>query len=70
MIRQQVRAPKIGDRVGATGQKGAFEIIAITNSPVSMAKLRSVSNPAFVIDVPFGALKFLRDEEPSGKQGE
>jgi hypothetical protein len=58
MIRQQIRAPKIGDRVRAAGQQGTFEVIAVTASPVAMAKLRMVGNPGFIIDVPWGALKF------------
>jgi hypothetical protein len=62
MIRQQIRVPKVGDRVGASGQQGAFEVIEITTSP-AMAKLRSVSKPDFTIVVPWGALKFLGHED-------
>lgn len=68
MIRQQIRAPKVGDRVGATGQNGTFEVIAVTTSPVLMAKLRLVSNPAFTIDVPWGALKFLDGSDATQKR--
>jgi hypothetical protein len=68
MIRQQIRAPKIGDRVGASGQQGTFEIIAVTTGPVAMAKLRLVGNPGFIIDVPWGALKFLRGEEAAKQE--
>jgi hypothetical protein len=64
MIRQQMRAPKIGDRVGATGQSGTFEVIALTTTPVMMAKLRLVGKPDFVIDVPWGALKFHDKKDP------
>ena len=62
MIRQQIRAPKVGDRVGASGQQGTFEIVEVTTSP-AMAKLRSLSNPNFAIVVPWGALKFLGHED-------
>ncbi len=62
MIRQQIRAPKKGDRVGATGQNGTFEVISVTTSPVNMAKLRLLGKPDFTIDVPWGALIF-RDKE-------
>jgi hypothetical protein len=62
MIRQQIKAPKIGDRVGAAGQQGIFEVIAVTTGPVPMAKLRLVGNPAFIMDVPWGALKLLGPE--------
>ena len=68
MIRQQIRAPKIGDRVGAAGQQGSFEIIAVTASPVAMAKLRMVGNPGFIIDVPWGALKFPSPEGATREQ--
>ena len=67
MIRQQIRAPKIGDRVGAAGQLGTFEIIAVTVSPVAMAKLRMVGNPGFIMDVPWGALKFSAPEGDTSK---
>lgn len=63
MIRQQIRAPKIGDRVGVAGQQGTFEIIAVTVSPVAMAKLRMVGNPGFIIDLPWGAVKFPCPED-------
>jgi hypothetical protein len=65
MIRQQIRQPKKGDRVGATGQNGTFEIIAVTTSPVNMAKLRLLGKPDFTIDVPWGALIFRDKEEPA-----
>ena len=65
MIRQQRRAPKIGDLVGAPGQSGTFEIIALTANPMPMAKLRLADKPDFIIDVPWGALKF-RDKEDAG----
>jgi hypothetical protein len=65
MIRQQIRAPKKGDRVGATGQNGTFEVIAVTTSPVNMAKLRLLGKPDFTIDVPWGALIFLTKEDGS-----
>lgn len=66
MIRQQIRAPKIGDRVGATGQNGTFEVVDVTTSP-AMAKLRLVGKPDFVIVVPWGALKFLGPEGAAKK---
>jgi hypothetical protein len=59
MIRQQIRAPQKGDRVTATGQKGTFEVIAVTTSPVNMATLRLLDKPDFVINVPWGAITFL-----------
>lgn len=62
MIRQQIRAPKKGDRVGATGQNGTFEVIAVTTSPFGMATLRLLGRPDITIDVPWGALIF-RDKE-------
>ena len=62
MIRQQIRTPKVGDRVAASGQQGTFEIVEVTPSP-ALAKLKSVSNPNFTIVVPWGALKFLGHEE-------
>ena len=65
MIRQQIRAPKVGDRVGAAGQNGAFEVIAVSTSPVNMASLRLVGKPDVVINVPWGALRFLGKEDPS-----
>lgn len=68
MIRQQIRAPKIGDRVGAAGQQGTFEVIAVTVSPVAMAKLRMVGNPGFIIDLPWGAVKFPRPEDATKEQ--
>lgn len=68
MIRQQIRAPKIGDHVAAAGQRGTFEIIAVTPSPVAMAKLRMVGNPGFIIDVPWGALKFPSSEDATKEQ--
>ncbi len=68
MIRQQIRAPKIGDRVGASGQQGTFEIIAVATVPVAMAKLRMVGNPGFIIDVPWGALKFPSREGATQEQ--
>ena len=63
MIRQQIRAPKMGDRVGATGQNGVFEVIAVSTSPVNMATLRLVGKPDFIINVPWGALRFLNKED-------
>ncbi len=63
MIRQQIRAPKKGDRVGATGQNGTFEVIAVSSSPVNMATLRLVGKPEFTINVPWGALTFLDKED-------
>jgi hypothetical protein len=62
MIRQQIRAPKVGDRVAASGQQGTFEIVEVTTSP-AMARLRSVRNPNFTIVVPWGALKFLGHDQ-------
>lgn len=64
MIRQQIRAPKVGDRVGATGQNGAFEVIAVSTSPVNMATLRLVGKADFIINVPWGALRFLDKDNP------
>lgn len=58
MIRQQIRTPKVGDRVAASAQQGDFEIVNVTTSP-AMATLRSISKPDFTIVVPWGALKFL-----------
>ncbi len=63
MIRQQIRAPKKGDRVGATGQNGTFEVIAVSSSPVNMATLRLVGKPEFTINVPWGALRFVDKED-------
>ncbi len=63
MIRQQIRAPKEGDRVGATGQHGTFEVIAVSTSPVNMVTLRLVGKPEFTINVPWGALTFLDRED-------
>lgn len=65
MIRQQIRAPKNGDRVKATGQNGTFEVIAVTTSPVNMAKLSLLGKPDFTIDVPWGALIFRDKEDAS-----
>ena len=64
MIRQQIRAPKVGDRVGAIGQNGVFEVIAVSTSPVNMATLRFVGKPDFIINVPWGALRFLGKQDP------
>jgi hypothetical protein len=64
MIRQQIRAPKKGDRVGATGQNGTFEVIAVTTSPFSMATLRLLGRPDITMDVPWGALIFRDKERP------
>ena len=69
MIRQQIRAPKVGDRVGATGQNGTFEVVAVSTSPVNMATLRLVGKPDFIIDVPWGALRFLGKEDASQSKG-
>lgn len=68
MIRQQIRQPRKGDRVGATGQNGTFEVISVTTSPVNMAKLRLLGKPDFTIDVPWGALRF-RDKEDASQVG-
>jgi hypothetical protein len=65
MIRQQIRAPKKGDRVGATGQNGTFEVIAVTTSPFGMATLRLLDRPHITIDVPWGALIFRDKESPA-----
>ena len=61
MIRQQIRAPNEGDRVGASGRNGTFEVVAVSTSPVNMVKLMLLGKPDFTIDVPWGALKFLDD---------
>jgi hypothetical protein len=65
VIRNQRRIPKEGDRVGASGQNGTFEVIAVTTTPLNMVRLRLVGKPDFVIDVPWGALTFRDQEDAS-----
>ena len=58
------REPRVGDRVGALGQNGVFEVVSVKRGP-DMATLRLLGRSDYTTDVPWGVLTFLDQEDAS-----
>jgi hypothetical protein len=58
------RKPKVGDRVSVTGVNGAYEVVALKREP-DMATLKLLGKADYTIDVPWGVLTFLDQEDAS-----
>lgn len=58
------REPKVGDRVGALGQNGVFEVVGVRRRP-DMATLKLIGRSDYTTDVPWGVLTFLDQEDAS-----
>jgi len=64
MARGKRRIPKIGDRVAALGQNGAFVIYSINNS-LRTAELKLIGHDFALSSIPWGALTFLEELDSS-----
>ncbi|MGA7220817.1 MAG: hypothetical protein WBX38_21055 [Candidatus Sulfotelmatobacter sp.] len=64
MTKKTLRKPKIGDRVGAVGHKGAF-VVSATDRDLETAELKQIGHELALSTIPWAELTFLDELDES-----
>ena len=64
MTKTKVRKPKVGDRVSAVGQKGAF-VVSGTDRDLETVELKQIGHDLALSTIPWAELTFLDELDES-----